>query len=170
MKIIGVVPARYASSRFPGKPLSDIHGKPMIWWVYHQAIQVREFDQVFVATDDERIFSECERLDIRAIMTGTTPVEPGYSVAENLTFNLKSNYPNPFNPSTTTQITLPSRAYIELDIFDLMGRHVVSLYEGTRNAGLHEFVWIADDKPSGIYWLRLTDGVSTASKKMILLK
>jgi 3-deoxy-manno-octulosonate cytidylyltransferase (CMP-KDO synthetase) len=40
MKIIGVIPARYASTRFPGKPLADICGKPMIWWVWNAARQV----------------------------------------------------------------------------------------------------------------------------------
>ena len=39
MKIIGVIPARYKSSRFPGKPLMDICGKPMVWWTYQQAIK-----------------------------------------------------------------------------------------------------------------------------------
>lgn len=47
MKIIGVIPARYKSSRFPGKPLVDICGKPMIWWVYQQAKKVPEFDEVY---------------------------------------------------------------------------------------------------------------------------
>lgn len=69
MKIIGVIPARYKSSRFPGKPLADICGKPMIWWVYNQAVKVKEFDSVYVATDDEKIISACEQLDINVIMT-----------------------------------------------------------------------------------------------------
>ena len=55
MKIIGVIPARYNSSRFPGKPLADICGKPMIWWVYNQVKKVPQFSEVFVALDDERI-------------------------------------------------------------------------------------------------------------------
>ena len=46
MKVLGVVPARYQSSRLPGKPIVDICGKPMIWWVYQQAKKVKEFDQV----------------------------------------------------------------------------------------------------------------------------
>ena len=54
MKIVGVIPARYQSSRFPGKPLADILGKPMIWWVYNQAVKVNGIDEVYVATDDER--------------------------------------------------------------------------------------------------------------------
>lgn len=71
MKIIGVIPARYESSRFPGKPLADICGKPMIWWVYEQAKKVEEFTDVFVATDDERIQKVCEDLGIHVVMTGT---------------------------------------------------------------------------------------------------
>ena len=55
MKIIGVIPARYKSSRFPGKPLVDICGKPMIWWVYQQAKKVKRFEEVVVATDDKKI-------------------------------------------------------------------------------------------------------------------
>lgn len=69
MKVIGVIPARYASSRFPGKPLADICGKPMIWWVYQQAKKVPELDSVVVATDDERIRTICEKLGMEVLMT-----------------------------------------------------------------------------------------------------
>jgi 3-deoxy-manno-octulosonate cytidylyltransferase (CMP-KDO synthetase) len=69
MKIIGVIPARYASSRFPGKPLADIHGKPMIWWVYQQAKKVAELDEVIVATDDERIRTVVQAFGGKAAMT-----------------------------------------------------------------------------------------------------
>ena len=71
MKIVGVIPARYESSRFPGKPLADICGKPMIWWVYQQVKKVKELSEVYVATDDERIMEVCKRFDINAIMTST---------------------------------------------------------------------------------------------------
>ena len=54
MKFIGIIPARYASTRFPGKPLADLGGKPMIQRVYEQAKQV--LDIVIVATDDKRIY------------------------------------------------------------------------------------------------------------------
>lgn len=72
MKIIGVIPARYKSSRFPGKPLADICGKPMIWWVYQQCKKVEDFSEVYVATDDDKIFKTCEDLDIKVIMTSET--------------------------------------------------------------------------------------------------
>ena len=61
MKIIAVIPARYQSTRFPGKPLADICGKPMIWWVYRQVSEVKRFDEVIVALDDERIQAVCEK-------------------------------------------------------------------------------------------------------------
>ncbi|MCR8872922.1 3-deoxy-manno-octulosonate cytidylyltransferase [Phocaeicola barnesiae] len=69
MKIIAIIPARYASSRFPGKPLADICGKPMIWWVHNQVKQVKEFDSVFVATDDKRIADVCDSYGIKYLMT-----------------------------------------------------------------------------------------------------
>ena len=69
MKIIGVIPARYKSSRFPGKPLVDICGKPMIYWVYRQAMKVKEFDEVYIATDDERIRAACDQYGMKVIMT-----------------------------------------------------------------------------------------------------
>ena len=72
MKIIGVIPARYTSSRFPGKPLADICGKPMIWWVYHQAIKVSQFNgDVYIATDDKRIEDVCIKFDMNVIMTNS---------------------------------------------------------------------------------------------------
>lgn len=69
MKIIAVIPARYQSSRFEGKPLVDICGKIMIERVYLQACKVKEFDSVFVATDDERIYNACKERKINVIMT-----------------------------------------------------------------------------------------------------
>jgi 3-deoxy-D-manno-octulosonate cytidylyltransferase len=69
MNIIGVIPARYESTRFHGKPLADILGFPMIYRVYHQAIQVKELDKVYVATDDVRIEDVCKSYNIPVIMT-----------------------------------------------------------------------------------------------------
>lgn len=69
MKIIGIIPARYASTRFPGKPLVDICGKPMIQRVFEQVKKVKEFSEVFVATDDERIQVCCQERGIPVVMT-----------------------------------------------------------------------------------------------------
>lgn len=70
MKVIGVIPARYGSSRMPGKPLADICGKPMIWWVYNRSKEAKKTDEIFVATDDGRISNACEFYGIPYVMTG----------------------------------------------------------------------------------------------------
>lgn len=69
MRIVGIIPARYASTRFPGKPLVPICGKEMIRHVYEQAKQIEWFDDVFVATDDDRIAGCCKKHDIPVVMT-----------------------------------------------------------------------------------------------------
>lgn len=69
MKLIALIPARYGSTRFPGKPLADICGKPLIQRVFEQARQVKELDGLYVATDDERIRSCVEGFGGRAVMT-----------------------------------------------------------------------------------------------------
>ena len=70
MKILGIIPARYASTRFPGKPLVQINGKSMIQRVYEQAIQAKTLNKVVVATDDERIANEVLRFGGKFIFTG----------------------------------------------------------------------------------------------------
>ena len=69
MKCIGIIPARYASSRFPGKPLIDLNGKSMIQRVYEGASKSALLTEVIVATDDERIFSEVKRFGGKVVMT-----------------------------------------------------------------------------------------------------
>lgn len=69
MKIIGVIPARYDSKRFKGKPIANICGKPMIFWVYQQAMKVKEIDELYVAIDDERIKNVCIQYNMRYMMT-----------------------------------------------------------------------------------------------------
>ena len=70
MKFIAIIPARYASTRFPGKPLALLGGKPVIQRVYEQALKV--LDEAYVATDDERIFDAVSQFGGRAIMTSTS--------------------------------------------------------------------------------------------------
>lgn len=72
MKILGIIPARFASTRFPGKPLVKIGGKSMIQRVYEQSSKARQLSKVVVATDDERIFDHVIGFGGLAIMTLNT--------------------------------------------------------------------------------------------------
>ncbi|MCP4522226.1 MAG: 3-deoxy-manno-octulosonate cytidylyltransferase [Cytophagales bacterium] len=71
MKIVGIIPSRYESSRFPGKPLADIQGKSMIQRVYEQAQKAESLSEVYVATDDERIFEHVQSFGGKVVMTST---------------------------------------------------------------------------------------------------
>lgn len=72
MKVIGIIPSRYASSRFPGKPLVDIGGKTMIQRVYEQAKKANGLADVIVATDDERIYNAVSGFGGKVMMTAAT--------------------------------------------------------------------------------------------------
>jgi 3-deoxy-manno-octulosonate cytidylyltransferase (CMP-KDO synthetase) len=78
---IVVIPARYASTRLPGKPLKDIAGKPMIQWVYEQAAHSGA-TEVLVATDDERIAAACRGFGARVELTGTEHASGTDRIAE----------------------------------------------------------------------------------------
>lgn len=82
MKVVGIIPARFASTRLPGKPLKDICGKPMIWWVYNRVSKIEELSEVYVATDDERIQNMCEKFNIPVIMTANTHMTGAHRLQE----------------------------------------------------------------------------------------
>ena len=126
MKIIGVIPARYKSSRFLGKPLADICGKPMIWWVYQQCKKVEDFSAVYVATDDERILNTCRGLGIEVIMTsehhktGTDRIgEVASKIPADLIVNIQGDEPL-LEPETIKAAIMPFYANPELEVSNLM--------------------------------------------------
>ena len=82
MKTIGIIPARYASTRLPGKPLMDIGGKPMIQHVYERAMQAKLIDEVIVATDDERIVSAVGQFGGTSVMTSVDHINGTSRAAE----------------------------------------------------------------------------------------
>ena len=72
MKVLGIIPARFASTRFPGKPLIEIQGKSMIRRVYEQALKAESLSKIVVATDDERIADEVHGFGGTFVMTAGT--------------------------------------------------------------------------------------------------
>jgi 3-deoxy-manno-octulosonate cytidylyltransferase (CMP-KDO synthetase) len=69
IKAIGVIPARFSSTRFPGKPLAELCGKPMIQWVYEKALQSELLTDVIIATDDKRIYQAVKEFNGKVYMT-----------------------------------------------------------------------------------------------------
>lgn len=69
MKAVAFIPARYNSTRFKGKPLADICGRPMIWWVYQQVKKVKDLSAAYILTDHEKIQQVCEKYHMPCMMT-----------------------------------------------------------------------------------------------------
>lgn len=82
MKVVAVIPARYKSTRFEGKPLADICGKPMVWWVYEAARKTNGIDEIYVATEDCRVEKVCRVFNIPVIMTSDKHKTPNDRICE----------------------------------------------------------------------------------------
>ena len=113
MRIIGIIPARYGSTRLEGKPLKDIGGKPMIQRVYEAAQQAQWLDQVYVATDDERIVAAVEqfggnvRLTSADHKTGTDRIaEVAAELDVEIVVNLQGDEPL-LNPAMIDEVIQP---------------------------------------------------------------
>jgi hypothetical protein len=111
--------------------------------------------------------------DLGGVGTFIVPVITGIKsegISENFSFKLYQNYPNPFNPVTTIRFEVPRSQYIELKIYDILGREVKTLFKGTAPAGIMAVDFNADGFSSGIYIYRVKADGFTASKKLMLLK
>ena len=85
-------------------------------------------------------------------------------------FRLFQNYPNPFNPQTSIRYTVLSSTYVNLIVYDILGREVTTLVNEEKYSGMYEVVFDASHLSSGIYFCRLTTGKYTETKKMVLQK
>ena len=133
MNIVGIIPARYASSRFPGKPLVDLNGKTMIQRVYEGAKKSQKLSEVIVATDDQRIFDEVLRFGGKVQMTSeqhTTGTdrcgEVAQSIDADIIINIQGDEPlvdyrqldqlcNAFQDNSVTIATLGIKSVSEAD-------------------------------------------------------
>jgi hypothetical protein len=103
------------------------------------------------------------------------PAAPNYvegprAVGAPLSYLTAKNYPNPFNPTTTIQYSIPASGNAKLAVYDLTGREVAVLVSGFQEAGTYAVAWDGSKMPSGIYFCRLTSGSHAFVNRMLLLK
>jgi len=116
MKVVCIIPSRYQSSRFSGKPLADLCGKPMIQHVYERVLQARTLSYAAVATDDERIFAAVQSFGGRAVMTsprhrsGTDRIAEAVAglglAAGDIVVNIQGDQPL-FEPAQIDEVAAP---------------------------------------------------------------
>lgn len=87
-----------------------------------------------------------------------------------VSYKLYENYPNPFNPVTTIKYEIPERAFVELKVFDFLGKEILSLQSGYQNAGVYEVAFDGKNLSSGVYFYRFVSGNYVETKKMVLVK
>ena len=126
MRIVAIIPARYKSSRFEGKPLADIHGMPMIWWVYQQVKKAKGLDEVYVATDDELIKAVCNDFGMRVIMTSSNHAtgtdrlaEVAKKISADYYVNIQGDEPL-IEPENINLIVDFFKSYPEIDLVNTM--------------------------------------------------
>ncbi len=152
--VSAMVEGQYAVFEFPNMPISYQTGRT-IWFSCGSA--------------SENIYLD------RVVAVSNLPVSETTPVVSNI-FSLGQNYPNPFNPTTTIKFSIPGQQLVDLDIFDVRGRKVISLLHREAMApGWHSAVWQGLDSSdrrvaSGVYYYRLVSGDKTRSCKMVLVK
>ena len=118
-------------------------------------------------------------VDVMNQKVGIINVEIYYNNAPEIPvdYSLSQNFPNPFNPSTSVQFTVPAAGLVTVKVFDMLGQEVASLFSGNAERGTYNLAWNGRDNSgniisSGSYIYRMTakDGAFTMSKKMMFLK
>jgi hypothetical protein len=87
-----------------------------------------------------------------------------------LQYELYQNYPNPFNPSTVIRYSIPNISFVNLTVYDVLGKEITVLVNGEKQPGYHEVTFDATSLPSGIYFYRLNTGSSVITKRLMLVK
>jgi hypothetical protein len=108
------------------------------------------------------------RMRFRSITTGLSVDDA--NISRPYVITLKQNYPNPFNPSTTIRYELPRAAHVTLTVYDVLGRQLATLVNGTEEPGYKSVEFNGSNLASGLYFYRLTAGSFVQTKNLLLLR
>ena len=117
---------------------------------------------IFVATDGYGVW--------RRPLSELVSVKETHKEILPTSYSIQQNYPNPFNPSTTIKYTLPHATHVTLKIYDILGRVVAELVNGTQEAGYKSVQYDASGLVSGIYFYRLQAGAYVETKKLVVIR
>ena len=135
-------------------------------WVHASSVQ-QTSDKGYIVAGISFIEGE---FDIRLIKLkgNIIAVEDQNNLPEN--YSLSQNRPNPFNPSTTITYSIAKPGHVSLEVFDILGQKVTTLFEGHRDAGTFSINWDASGQANGIYLTIMKAGGITRTEKMMLVR
>jgi hypothetical protein len=136
-------------------------------WALNYTTPTYAFNEVRVSRDNKALFGLKDNgggIVIKQLPGTLAPI------AKDKKYELKANYPNPFNPVTTISYQIPENGLVTLKIYDILGKEVASLVNEVQNAGSFNVQWNASSFSSGTYFYKLTAGNFTETKRMMLVK
>jgi len=149
------------------------YGVNLPGYVEGDAIELR----LYSLSEGRELYVEA---DLEGAYYGSTPITSGTGVvltssAVPMAYDLMQNYPNPFNPSTTIGFSVPESAHVTLSIYDMTGRLVTTLVDGTVDMGVHMVEWNGEDSSgsmvsAGVYIYALESADMVVTNKMIFMK
>ncbi len=125
--------------------------------------------------DSQQIFLDSDITQFSLFIGQSSDIEKELEHIKPEVFSLKQNYPNPFYPTTTIEYSIPDAQHIDLSVYDVMGRHVITLQHGEQEAGLHRVLWHGRDTnqnsvSNGVYFYRIQSASWSQSHKMTLIQ
>ena len=125
---------------------------------------------VMVAPEMGQLFTTGDEFEITEILaaSGSSFINVNSDLPSQ--YSLSTAYPNPFNPSTSIDFTVPESGMVNIAVFDLQGRMVETLVNGSMNAGLYTTTWNAAHQASGVYYVRMSAGHTNLTRKVMLVK
>ena len=123
---------------------------------------------VIIEPNDELLFTTNKSFDIIDIIVANSYQEINVDIVSE--FELSAAYPNPFNPSTTVSLTVPSADYVSVKVYNLMGQVVGVLADGMMEANVYSFTWDASNMSSGVYLVKAESSSSVDIQKVMLVK
>ena len=103
-----------------------------------------------------------------SLKVATSVESARYKIPES--FFVEQNYPNPFNPSTMIRFSLPSASHVTVQVFNMLGQEVASLFSGLKDAGVHELLFDAANLGADVYLCRIQAGDVVSIRRMVLVK
>ena len=123
---------------------------------------------VVVVPEEELIFTANQSFEVVDMIVANSEVEIEVNTVSE--FGITAAYPNPFNPSTTVSLNVPSADFVSVKVYNLVGQVVGVLAEGMMDANTYTFTWNATDMSSGVYMIRAESGSSVDIQKVLLVK